>query len=367
MFDTLNLKDDYVITSTKLGEGSFGFVYLCFDKQGKSYAIKGEKKGEGNSLLKEFKLSMRIYNVKKFLETQGDYMLNHETIIIYNYITKNDMLSIPSEFIPNIILKENYIPKPYTYFEGIEHNFLTMDLCGDNFEKIIKNYKLTEKCKYFIAKKLLHIMCCFHRCGIIHRDMKLANIVLNKKISEVYNVDELSISLIDMGLAKEYYVYEGEQIKKNKSHEIKSIIGTVRYLSLNVHAFNSPTIIDDLIGLTYVLINIFTQKHLPWVGHKKDVKKFDKTKHTDENCKCKYHRNLKHDEIQGKNTISEIKYHINPNDLCKNYTFLKKWLSYLYSLNINALPNYTILLNYLMNDINNLNLKNLSLEFEKLS
>ena len=104
MFDTLNLKDDYVITSTKLGEGSFGFVYLCFDKQGKSYAIKGEKKGESNSLLKEFKLSMRIYNVKKFLETQGDYMLNHETIIIYNYITKNDMLSIPSEFIPNIIL-----------------------------------------------------------------------------------------------------------------------------------------------------------------------------------------------------------------------------------------------------------------------
>jgi serine/threonine protein kinase len=367
MFETLNLKDDYVITSTKLGEGSFGFVYLCFDKTGKSYAIKCEKKNSNSSLLKEFKLSMKFYNVKKFLETQGQYMLNHETIIIYNYITNKDMLTIPKLFKENLILKENFIPKPYAYFDGVEHNFLTMDLCGNNFEYVISNYKLTDKCKYYIALKLLHLMSSFHSCGIIHRDIKLANIVLNKKISDVSNYDELKIILIDMGLAKEYYIYEGEQIQKIKSKEITSITGTIRYLSLNIHAHNSPTIIDDLIGLTYVLINIFNQKHLPWVGHDKDKKKFEKHKHTEENCKyCKYHRNLKHNNLKGNNTVSDIKYHTNINDLCGKYNFLKKWLIYLYSLNINSLPSYTILLNYLNEDIKNYNLNNLCLEFNKI-
>jgi hypothetical protein len=54
----------------------------------------------------------------------------------------------------------------------------------------------------------------------------------------------------------------------------KNITGTLRYISLNVHEFKSPTIVDDLISLSYALVVIFTNKNLPWVGHKKDDDKF---------------------------------------------------------------------------------------------
>ena len=364
MFNNDNINNELVITENKLGSGSFGNVYLCYNKNsGQKYAIKIEKKDNNNSLLKEFKISMKLYNIQKYIKTNGEYMNSHPTIQIYNYIVKNDILSIPKQLSMDLILHENIIPKPETYYDAQEYNFLTMDLCGNNFEYIIKNYTLTEECKYFIAYKLLHIMACFHRTGIIHRDIKLSNIVLNKKIEETKNINDLYIVLIDMGLSKEFYTYEGEQVILVKNKKLSSITGTIRYLSLNVHAFNSPSVVDDLIGLCYVLINIMTQKNLPWVGHKKDDKKFNFEKHTTTNCKCGFHKNLKNNNIKGNNTISEIKYHMDLNILCGNYTFLKEWLEYLYSLGKKQMPSYNILFHILQKY--STNLKNLKLDFIK--
>jgi serine/threonine protein kinase len=373
MFTSNKLNDQFVITQNKLGSGAFGSVYLA-KLDNKDIAVKCESKSNNNlTLIREFKICRKIYLIKKFVkykylleEFNKDKDINNkenEKIIknienlndtpivkIYNYLTNNNLLTIPNELNMDFIIKNNCIPETFSYIECNDFNFLTMELCGDNFESIIEKYKLTERSKYFIAHNLLHILSCIHRCGIIHRDIKLANFVLNKKIQNIDNeqIKKMYPLLIDLGLAKEYYRYEGEKVIMVPVNNTKSITGTLRYISLNIHEYKSPTIIDDLISLAYSLIVIFTNKNLPWMGHKKDTAKFDINSHTHTNCKCGYHKNKANNNTKSNNTISEVKFHTSLEELVDNkYKFLIKWLKYLYLLKPKQLPSYNKLYNML--------------------
>ena len=360
MFHNKSLNTELTLLD-KIGSGSFGSVFTCNTINNGQLAIKcEEKKNDNETLFKEFKFCGRFYNIKKYLNSNKEFMKDKDYIKIFEYINKNDILTVPEILSIDLLKNDKIVPHPYTFYSSEEYNFLTMDLCGDNFENILDNYRLTESCKYFIAYKLLHIMSCFHRCGVIHRDMKLANLVLNKKIENVNNFNELNLILIDLGLAKEFYKYEGEKVVSIKPTTSKSITGTIRYISLNIHELNTPTIIDDLISMCYMLINIFTEKSLPWVGHKKDENKFDRNKHTLTDCKCGYHKNKEAGKTKGKNTIAQVKFHTPLDELCGNYTFIKKWLTYLYSMNLKQMPSYNIMLN-IINEHNKNN--NLKLEF----
>jgi serine/threonine protein kinase len=371
------LSDQFVITQTKLGNGAFGSVYLA-KIDDKFIAVKCEQKEKNNNLtlLKEFKICKKIYTIKKKIH----YEINHppeyknnldilelkSPIIIYNYITNNNVLSIPEEFTMEYVLNTNCLPETFSYIECNDFNFLTMELCGDNFEHITEHYKLTENAKYFLAYKLLHIMSCIHRCGIVHRDIKLSNLVLNHKIDSLKTtqIHKLNPVIIDLGLAKEYYKYEGGKVLLISPHNTKNITGTLRYISLNVHEFKSPTIVDDLISLCYSLVVLFTEKNLPWVGHKKDNDKFDPSKHTHENCKCGYHKNKLQNNTKKNNTIAEVKFHTSLEELTDDkYRFLVKWIKYLYSLKSKQMPSYNQLLKILLQE--NVNLKNLHFDIIK--
>ena len=277
-----------------------------------------------------------------------DFLVNMESnpiIKVYNYITQNDMLLIPNELNIDYLLKSRCVPETFSYIECNDFNFLTMELCGDNFENLIEKYKFTERAKYFIAHVLLHSISCIHRCGIIHRDIKLSNVVLDSKITGNKEHDKnLYPMLIDMGLGKEYYKYEPDKVIPVPQVNTRSITGTLRYISLNVHEFKSPTIIDDLISLSYALVVIFTGKNLPWIGHKKDTDKFNIDEHTETNCKCGYHKNKANNDTKHNNTISEMKFHFPLDELVgKDYGFLIKWIKYLYSLKPKQLPSYNYL------------------------
>lgn len=373
MFNSTNqnkLSDQLVITQQKLGNGAFGCVYIA-KSNGKDIAIKCEsKKSPVLTLLREFKICRKIYMVKKYIkyvEHLNKYssskinlsepneevnkikqvISNLETnpiIKIYNYLSTNDMLLIPSQLNMNYLLKTKCVPETYSYIECDDFNFLTMDLCGDNFENLVEKYNFTEQSKYFVAHKLLHILSCIHRIGIIHRDIKLSNFVLNKKLSSSDDIASLYPMIIDMGLGKEYYKYEPDKVIPVPQTDTKSITGTLRYISLNIHEFKSPTIVDDLISLCYTLVVIFTEHNLPWVGHKKDVDKFNFNTHTIENCKCGYHKNYANHCTRKNNTIAEMKFHTPLNILVDNkYGFLVKWIKYLYSLKPKQLPSYNYL------------------------
>jgi len=374
MFSSNKLNDQFIITQNKLGNGAFGSVYLA-KIDDKDIAVKCEtKKSENLTLLREFKICRKIYMIKKYLKcmivkeykdsnndsdisklTETINTLENNPIIkVYKYISLNNLLSIPEEFDINYMNDTKCIPETFSYIECNDFNFLTMELCGDNFENLLENYNLSERSKYFIAHRLLHTLSCIHRCGIIHRDIKLSNLVLNTKIASNTKINKLYPMIIDLGLSKEYYKYEGERVIQIPLHNTKSITGTLRYISINIHEYKTPSIIDDLISLSYSLIVIFTNKPLPWIGHKKDADKFDISKHTHTNCKCGYHKNKLANNTKNNNTIAEVKFHTTLEELTDNkYPFLIKWIKYLYSLKLKQLPSYNNLYKLLYSESKN--------------
>jgi serine/threonine protein kinase len=224
MMDTkILLADNYKLIK-KIGSGSFGEVFLTIDKNGNEFAAKIEEKKSKNRLKAEFNIYKKVLNNKNIIG----------------------------------------IPKVYNYIETTSYNILIMELLGKSLENLfddnLRNFSLSTIFK--LALDMLNIIERFHSKGFIHRDIKPNNFLLNHK--EPYH----TLYLMDFGLSKQY-------IQKGEHNEIKfdrSLIGTARYASLNIHWGIEPSRRDDLESIGYVLI-YFIKGRLPWQGLKADKKK----------------------------------------------------------------------------------------------
>ena len=103
-----------------------------------------------------------------------------------------------------------------------------------------------------------------HKKSIIHRDIKLDNILLKRKVKG--DEEEVDIRLIDFGLAKQLKVQRAKDRQK---------IGT--------HTYMAPQVIDgvystkcDIWSAGIVLINLLTKRN-PFKGKSKE-QTFDKIK-----------------------------------------------------------------------------------------
>ena len=265
-------KSNYIYNKDdKIGSGSFSNVYKGINKNTKEeVAVKIENKLDGHNIL--------------------DLEYYYHKILADN---------------------NNFIPKLYGIYYSKHNSFLITQLLGYSLgqikNKIDQNFD--EYSVKNVARKSFACLEYIHSKGIIHRDIKPDNIVLDKDYKKLY--------FIDFGLSKEY--------KRNGKHipfRLKiSPTGTLRYMSKYCNKMMEVSRRDDIISMVYVLIYLY-KGTLPWQG-------------IDGKTKSEKYR-----------AVADLKETLDIKEICDGCPeYLEKILEYSYNLEFDAEPDYKFLIN----------------------
>jgi serine/threonine protein kinase len=260
-----------------LGEGSFGQLYV------------------GENIFTDEKVAIKLEDKRE----NAKEMLKHEASIY------------------RVLHGIKQIPAMRNFGKEGHFNYLVMDLLEESLEDRKERHGRFSTPKVIkTAIELITIFEQIHNRGIVHRDVKPQNFLI-KKIGE----KEL-VNIIDFGLSRAYIDDNNEHIPMKTD---RSLIGTVRYASLNVHEGITYSRRDDLESLGYVLIYLLAD-HLPWQG----IKAKDKT--------TKYEK------------IYICKKGYNSRCLCEELPpEFEAYIEYTRSLGFSEKPDYTYLKNLFIN------------------
>lgn len=197
-----------------------------------------EQIGEGNfgSIFKAQNIRTReLVAVKRELISQNLHMLLHEANI-YQYLKGCNR-------VPTI----KWFGKDETYY------YMVVSLIGESLQQQAP-FSLHDTME--IGIQALGILKQIHELGLVHRDIKPHNWLLDKDRKDVY--------LIDFGLSKLCSTNA-----TNKSHHL---IGSKNYASISAHLRHELSRRDDVESLIYVLMYCCTG-HLPWssVANEDDI------------------------------------------------------------------------------------------------
>jgi casein kinase 1 len=139
---------------------------------------------------------------------------------------------------------------------------MAIDLLGKSLQTVSSEYKKSVPVGIvgMYAKQMVQIIWAVHEKGFVHRDIKPTNFMTGIKKNETETQDELF--LIDFGMARTYIDDKTNAHRSNKMRT-SGIIGTPRYVSINVHDGCEPSRRDDLISIMYVLVYL-VKGRLPW-------------------------------------------------------------------------------------------------------
>lgn len=254
----------------KLNSGSFGTVYKAKHvRTGELVAVKMEQNGLTSSLKNEAK--------------------------IYQYL-----------------LKEPGFPKLKWFKKEDQLTYLVIDLLVCSLTTLVKiKGTLSYKVILQIGIQMIKRVETLHGKYMLHRDIKPDNFMLDRN---------KTLCLIDFGLCKRYD-YNGSHIEEK---QITSIIGSVNFVSLNVHEGIEPSRRDDVESCIYIILYLLLNGYLPWIKEK-DMNKI----------------------VYLKEQLT------NPNyNLCS--PFIKDMLQKTHCLAFNEEPNYGELINILENELKKL-------------
>ena len=204
------IKNKYCLQE-KIGSGGFGDIWKAMNLLTEEYvAIKTEKNNE-----------------KSILKREATIMKHLDGI--------------------------NGVPKMRNFGTWREEKFLVMDLLGSSLSELKNTYKvLSMKTVVQLGYQIIKIIARIHEKGIIHRDIKPDNFLLDTNNHSVY--------LIDFGLSRLYV----DDVGKHKPiRQNRHLTGTVRYLSINCQKGFEPSRRDDLIAICYMLVYLLKDR-LPW-------------------------------------------------------------------------------------------------------
>lgn len=282
------LSNDYVIIE-QIGSGSFGEVYLAQYKKGNYVAAKVEDRKRNPRIINEYK--------------------------IYKYLHSKEF--------------KTGLPKIYDFIQTKDYNIMIMQLMGPSLEDLFNKYdrKFKLNTVLLIGIQIIDLLERLHKTNYIHRDIKPNNFLVER------GKNACQIFMMDFGLSKKY-IENGSHIK---FRDKRSLIGTARYASINMHMGIEPTRRDDLESVGYMLI-YFLKGSLPWQGVKKQ-------------------RHGNHLEI-----IGETKMCTSLDTLCKNLpSCFIEYLKYCRKLKFDETPDYNYMKNLFLNTSEKMNI---DLEFQ---
>ena len=247
----------------KINEGSFGTIFKAENIRTKEMvAIKFENKSEQ---MKSLKNEARIYQY---------------------------------------LGKLNGFPQLKTFGTTGDVNYLVMDLLGYSLQKFIKNNELSLDMVLVLGIQIIQRIQSLHNNCLLHRDIKPSNFVFGNED----NTNKLF--LIDLGFAKRYD-YNGIHIEEKY---INHIVGSLNFVSINVHNHIEPSRRDDIESCIYVILTMLFGD-LEWF------------KETDINKMALLKRNIINDNIP---------------------TFIKKMLNYIRSIEFDATPDYDYIISLMI-------------------
>jgi serine/threonine protein kinase len=134
--------------------------------------------------------------------------------------------------------------------ETDHHHIETNDQSISQYTKEITEYLIS----------MLQIINRVHDAGVVHRDIKPENFMFSIETKKDGDVEK-KLNIIDFGLSRFYM--KGDKHVTNTYN--KTIVGTLRYISKNVHNGEVYSRRDDIISIMYVVIYLLKGK-LNWSG-----------------------------------------------------------------------------------------------------
>lgn len=293
------LSEDYDFTK-KLGSGSFGDVWCAIDKKATD-ASQIEQQLSPNQQIPQSMVKYVAIKVEHSKKKERSRVL--EEYKIYKYLRDHGFIE--------------GIAKLYNYIEIPGYNMLVMELLGPSLEDMFNRCKRIFKLStvFAIALQLIDLIETLHSLSFIHRDIKPNNFSLGYRNYQ-------RIHMLDFGLSKKFYSKEKGHIPMNKG---KHLVGTVRYVSKNMHMGIEPSRRDDLESIGYMLI-YFAKGELPWQGLNKKL------------------HGINGQAIDHKQKIGEIKHLTKLSTLCNGLPrCFQKYLEYCGKLKFSEKPNYDYL------------------------
>ena len=161
-------KKEYCLTNNELGKGKFGLCFIC------------------TKFVKDIKKSFCVKTINKFKNgiNEEDYKIMMWEKSIFNFLKKFPNLNIVKSY--DMFEDSENIYFIYEYIKGY-------DLKSYYMKYKEKNEKIKSNTLINLSSQIIKCINFLHSYGIIHRDIKHTNILINEKNT---------IKIIDFGLSR---------------------------------------------------------------------------------------------------------------------------------------------------------------------